>query len=342
VVLDASRMLPGAVLARMLLELGARLIKIETPRGGDPLRSLEPTVDGIGAGFAEFFRGAESVCLDLSTEPGAGRFRKLADRADVLVESFRPGRLGGWGLGPAELLAARPSLVICSLVGFAPDDPAGSGVGHDLNLVAASGLLERLGGAGKVPRVQLADVTAALLACSAVLGALLGRARDGRGAHVVQPLASGPLPFLTLALADAAAGGEPSEADRLLAGECPAYHLYECGDGERIALGALEPKFWSAFVGALGLPDLEAAGLDSGPEGDAAARRVQEKLAERPREHWLALARELELPVSPVNALTTTSDGPGCYLPSIGRRPARPAPRLGEHTDSVLAAYGID
>ena len=98
-VLDASRMLPGAVLARLLIELGARLIKIEHPAGGDPQRGAPPLVDGIGAGFRAFLAGSESLCLELRDPRDAARLRKLARQADLLVESFRPGSLERFGLG---------------------------------------------------------------------------------------------------------------------------------------------------------------------------------------------------------------------------------------------------
>jgi len=357
-VLDASRMLPGAVLARMLLDLGARLIKIERPGVGDPLRGLPPLVGGIGAGFCAFFRGAESLCLDLKDERGAAVLRRLARDADVLVESFRPGTLEAWGASPASLLEDNPRLVICSLSGFGEAGGEAGRVGHDLNFVAWSGLLARL--PGGVPGVQVADVTSALLACSSILAALLARQRTGRGVHLHQPLSAAPLPFLTLAIADGAAGGE-SEAERLLSGRCPAYRLYRCGDDLDLALGAVELKFWEGFAEAIGLPQLAPDGLDDGPRGRRAAKQVERRLRTRPRAHWLELARERDLPVTPVNdarsareALrdaglleqTPAPDGgtletPAPYTGSVGSTPARPAPRLGEQTARILKELGL-
>ncbi len=223
VVLDVSRMLPGAVLARMLLDMGARLIKVEQPRVGDPMRALPPLVGGVGAGFCAFLRGAESISLDCKQSRDRGVLLELARRADVLVESFRPGMLEGWGLGPERLSAANPSLVICSLAGFTAEGPEAGRVGHDINFIASAGLMSLMP-TGGLPGVQIADVTSALLASSAVLAALLERQRTARGIHVRQPLAAGSLPFLTLAMADEAAGDE-SAARRLLSGACPAYRL---------------------------------------------------------------------------------------------------------------------
>ena len=357
VVLDATRMLPGAVLTRMLLDLGARVIKIEEPTAGDPLRLAPPQIDAMGAAFCAFFRGAESVCLNLRDPSGAAALRKLARHADVLAESFRPGTLDSWGLGPERLRSANPSLVVCSLSGFGCETDR---IGHDLNFVSASGLLSLLPGDG-VPRIQLADISTGLLASTAVMAALLGRARTGTGCHIDQPLAAGPLPFLTLALSEAAAGGG-GLLQGLLSGRCPAYRLYRCSDGLEVALCALEPKFWVEWVENLGLPDLAGSGLDAGEAGRAAARRIQDRVASRPREHWLTLATERNLPLSAVHDLdsaasdlparflerTPTPGGaglpgiPGPFLPSLGRSPARAAPRLGEHTEPVLREFGVE
>lgn len=322
-VLDASRMLPGAVLARELIELGARVVKIEAPEGGDPMRLVPPVVDGAGAGFRAFYAGAESVCLDLKAPRGAGALRRLARHADVLVESFRPGTLDAWGAGPRRLAELNPSLVVCSLSSYGQDTDR---VGHDINFVAESGLYDLIG-TERVPRVQIADVAAGLAACARVLAALLARERTGRGAHLDVALSAAPLPFLTLAAAERRAGGGGA-VDRLLAGDCPAYGIYTCADGRRIAVGTLEPKFWVAFAEAAGLADLAGAGLDPDPHARA---RVAARLAEAPAAHWMHIAAERNLPVTLVESVDAgfaTSDAP-------------PAPRLGEHTHAVLTRFGF-
>lgn len=354
-VLDVSRMLPGAVLARCLLDLGARVLKIEDPASGDLIRYTPPLIDGIGAGFHAFFRGAESVGLDLRAPAGAAALRRLAARADVLVESFRPGTLARFGLSEPELLAAHPGLVLCSLPGFA----AGAAVGHDLNFTGLTGLLRAMRDEGIVG-LQLADVTSGVLACSSVLAALLRRARTGRGGHVHQPLLSGPLPFLTWAWAERAGGGG-GMSDTILGGTVAAYRSYRCADGRELSCGCLEPKFWFRFAELVGRPELAALGLETGPEGQQAAAAMAAHLATRPRAHWLDLIAAHDLPVWPIHnldaaaaeptlaplteATPTPSGAPlrglGPYFPSLGRTPDRPAPALGEHTAAVLAEFGV-
>jgi crotonobetainyl-CoA:carnitine CoA-transferase CaiB-like acyl-CoA transferase len=349
-------MLPGAVLARQLIDLGARLIKIEEPGDGDPMRAVPPQVDGIGIGFATFLRGAESVTLDLRRREDVEGLRRLASHADVLVESFRPGILDGWGVGWDELHAENPRLVWCSLSSFGSAPELRDRVAHDLNLSAMAGILDLVG--GRVPRLQLADITSGLLAASAILAGLLARERDGAGRRIEQPLAVGPLPFLTWSWAEQAMGGG-GVLDTLLGGICPCYRVYRCGDGKSLSLAALEPKFWSAFVNLIGASDLEGSAFALGDDGARTAAAVERALAAHPRDHWLRLAEEQALPMGPVHGFDEaqsepvfsaaglientpmpggqTAAGVGSWHVGLGRTPRRAAPRLGEHTEAVLA-----
>ncbi|HSO21829.1 MAG TPA: CaiB/BaiF CoA-transferase family protein [Chondromyces sp.] len=359
-VLDLSRMLPGAVLARQLLDLGARLIKVEEPGIGDPMRMVPPLLDGIGVGFAAFLRGAESIVLDLRENEDAARLRRLAARADVLVESFRPGTMEQWAIGWDDLRELNPRLVWCSLPSFGSAPAVRDLVAHDLNLSAMAGILDLVG--GRVPRLQLADVTSGLLASSSILAALLARERGGSGGRIEQPLAAGPLPFLTWSWLERAAGGG-GVLDTLLGGSCPCYRIYRCGDGRELSLAALEPKFWAAFVELIGAEGLVGAAFALGEDGARAAAAVERALAAHPREHWLRLAAEAALPVGPVHGLDEamaeplfaaaelcedtplpgggTAPGVGPWNAGVGRTPDRPAPRVGEHTAAILAEFGI-
>jgi len=359
-VLDLSRMLPGAVLARQLLDLGARLIKVEEPGAGDPMRMVPPQVDGIGVGFAIFFRGAESITLDLREADDAKRALRLATHADVLVESFRPGTLESWGLGWDDIRAKNPRLVWCSLSSFGSAPEICDRVGHDLNLSAMAGILDLVG--GRVPRLQLADITSGLLAGSAILAGLLARERDGEGRRLEQPLAAGPLPFLTWSWAEQAVGGG-GVLDTLLGGVCPCYRIYRCGDGKSLSLAALEPKFWSAFVELIGADELEGSAFALAEDGARTVAAVERALATRPRDRWLQFAEERGLPMGPVRGFDeaaadptfvsaglieqspmpdgTAVAGVGPWNPSLGKTPESPAPQLGEQTEAILEEFGI-
>jgi crotonobetainyl-CoA:carnitine CoA-transferase CaiB-like acyl-CoA transferase len=351
-------MLPGAVLARTLVDLGARVVKVEDPHSGDPMRLTPPLVGGTGAGFLAHFRGVESVALDLKSHAGATALRKLARHADVLVESFRPGTLERWDLGYERLAALNPGLVVVSLSSFGGEGPDAGRIGHDLNFTAVTGFLSELP-EGDLPRVQVADVGAGLLAVSSTLAALLLRHRTGRGVHVDQPLVTGPLPFLTWAFSEVGTGGG-GVLDGILAGRTPGYRTYGCADGTRVALGAIEPKFWGALCEMAGITEHAADGLDAGEAGADAAARLSAVFASRPRADWLALADAIGIPLTPVNDLASAREElagrmertsvpgggvmatPAAFLGVPGlRRPHAPAPALGADTSRVLHEFGF-
>ncbi|MEW5764920.1 MAG: CaiB/BaiF CoA transferase family protein [Acidobacteriota bacterium] len=342
VIVDASRMLPGAVLDRLALDLGATVAKVEDPTAGDPLRHAPPLdpESGVGAAFASLCRGAESVCLDLREEAGAASLRRMCRHADVLVESFRPGTMEGWGLGWERMMAVNPGLIYLSMSGYGHTGPDRDAVGHDLNFTASSGLLSLF--PPGMPRLPVSDIAGGVLGLTALLAALLERSRTGRGRFLDQPLSAASAPFLAWPLADLAAGGGGLGED-MLSGRCPAYRLYAGSDGREIAVCCLEPKFWDAFLKEVGLPDLAGAALERGEVGAAAAARIAQAIARRPAAWWTERFRVLGLPVSPVRDLEAVrslalAGGAGVGFPfpallaSYGRPGAGPVPRLGEHT----------
>jgi crotonobetainyl-CoA:carnitine CoA-transferase CaiB-like acyl-CoA transferase len=362
VVLDLTRMIPGATCARMLIDLGADLIKVEDPRGGDPMRWMTPVQDGIGVGFAACYRGAQSVALRLGTPAGNAALRAMIERADVVLESFRPGTLARFGLPPAELVREHPRLVVCSLPGYPSRDPAAADVAHDLNTLARTGLLARMHPAPAVPRVQIADVTCGLLAGASVVTALLARTRTGRGRWIEQPLVSGALPHVLVPWADLAASGSIGATERLIGGRCPAYAVYRCGDDRLLAVGCLEPKFWIGLCEVVGLKELAGSGLREDAEGERVRGLVTERFASDTADAWARRLTAAGLPCDVVDDVATARERASEWFPSLLEQtpmpngstlelpgPALPgfaapiraaAPRLGEHTESVLRRVG--
>lgn len=362
-VVDASRMIPGAVLARSLLALGAEVIKLEDPRGGDPMRAMPPLRGGIGVGFATYYAGAHSVVARLGTDAGNAALRALVADADVFVESFRPGTLARWGVGPEALRELVPRLITVSLPGFPGGVEGADDVAHDLNAVARSGLLARIGDGLDTPRVQIADVTTGLLAGQAVLAALLRRATTGVGMHVEQPLCAGALPLVVWPWADHQASGAIGASDRLIGGRCAAYGVYRCGDGRRLAVGCLEHKFWRTLCELLGVPELVAVGLRDDAIGADAIARIATILAGAPAHTWRDACAAAGLPVDvvvdvddadvpspwlgPLSEHIPMPDGadlvvPVRALPSFEVPPSAAAPSLGAHTQARLRARGVD
>src|SRR5439155_13026851 len=173
----------------VLADMGADVVKVEDPKLGDYLRGMPPLRGAMSGRFLAINRGKRSVALDLKAPAGRAAFVKMCARADVVVESFRPGVMDKLGVGYAALAAANPKLVVCSISGFGQTGPYAQRAGHDLNYIALAGVLAMTGGvaggAPAMPGVQIADLAGgALWGATAILGALVGRDRTGKGAHL--------------------------------------------------------------------------------------------------------------------------------------------------------------
>jgi alpha-methylacyl-CoA racemase len=360
-VLDLTRNMPGPFCTMLLGDLGADVVKVEEPPIGDPTRVVPPAVGEDSAVHAALNRNKRSVVVDLRSEGGSAVLRRLAERADVLVEGFRPGVLARRGLGAEALLAANPRLVYCSITGYGRQAPLAGRAGHDVNYLALSGLLGTTvdaEGRPVLPVTQIADMTSGLTATLGILAALQARERTGRGQVVDASLFDSALALMTVPLTRRLAGGPMVNE---LAGTQGFYNVYRCRDGRYLSVGALEPKFWQGLCQALGVPELVSRQYGSGER----ARQVVEKLAGifagKDRDTWVRELATADVCVEPVldadevlaQAQTARSliEGRTAGTPfrtvgfpvRLSETPAgtrRDPPRLGQHTDEVLAEIG--
>ena len=277
-VVDLTRLLPGAFAARELRRLGARVVHVEPPEG-DPLRAAAPAWDRA------LRAGIESVTCDLRTDlPFA---RALCERADVVLEGFRPGVVEALGLDPSELPR---SVVWCSLTGFGEHERHRSRAGHDLNYLGWAGVLEDT--PATVPPLPVADLAAgALGVVTEVLAALLRRTATGRGGRLMVSMT-----HRSHALVDYRLRGDP--VPRLLTGGVACYRTYETADGRHLTVAALEPRFFLRLCELLGRPDL--GGRQYEEDQERLAAELAEVFASRSLETWLALFESEDVCVSPV------------------------------------------
>lgn len=250
-ILDLTRLLPGPFCTQYLAQLGAEVIKVEDPAGGDYARELMPEL------FAVVNRGKHSVTLDLREADDVAAFRQLVAGADVVVESFRPGVMERLGCGYETLKAINPKLVYAALTGYGQGGSYRNAAGHDLNYLAYAGVLDQTGPAGGAPamsNVQIADLAGgALTAATGILAALLGAKVSGEGTFVDSSMLDGSLALQPIALAGLRAHGHTqSRGADMLTGALPNYQVYKCRDGRYLAVGALEPKFFARLLAALG------------------------------------------------------------------------------------------
>jgi alpha-methylacyl-CoA racemase len=354
-VLDLSRHLPGPLAAHLLADLGARVVKVEEPELGDPLRHAPPLSAGRSALAAPLLAGVESATLDLKSRAGRTALERLLESADVLLESFRPGTLARLGFPPAELRQRHPRLVVCSLSGWGQEGPHAKRAGHDLTYQALAGTLAPT---AAMPALPVADLAGAWSVVTSILAALYEREKTGSGAHLDVALFDAALHANLVNWAAEANGPWPVGHPLPLSGAIPCYNLYRAADGAWLALAALEPRFWQRFCRAAGRPDLIRYQYRTTPK---ARRKVADLIAQRPRAAWMELCEREDIPAEPVLAaaearnhpqaqaravLQSAEDGlPRLAFPARfdGERPHAAAlfPPLGGRTAEVLRELGL-
>ncbi|HZY04709.1 MAG TPA: CaiB/BaiF CoA-transferase family protein [Anaeromyxobacteraceae bacterium] len=366
-VLDLSRLLPGPYATLVLADLGADVVKVEDPQGGDYVRWMPPLAGEQSGFFHALNRGKRSLCLDLKRPEGAAAFRRLARRFDVVVESFRPGVMERLGVGYAALQAENPGVILCSISGYGQDGPYRDRAGHDIDYCATAGVLA-LNGPPERPLplgVQVADVAGGSWpAVAGILAALVRRAATGEGGQVDVSMTDGALAMLALQRGAAAARGSPlRRAGETLNGGSACYGVYRTRDGRFVALGALEPKFFRSFCEAAGRPDLAERQFED--EGRGPRAELEALFGSRTRDEWARLGEAHDCCLSPVlegdepardpqllaRGLFLSVDTPweGRAMASLrtpvriaGAEPSpRPAPRLGADSEQVLAEAGF-
>ena len=313
VVVDFTRLLPGAYAGRELRRLGARVVRVESP-DGDPMRSTAPAWD------TALRAGTESVVCDLATDVTFAR--ALCARADVVLESFRPGVATRIGIGPDDV---SDSVVYCSITGFGAESPHRERAGHDVNYLGWAGVLEDT--APELPPVQVADVAAGGLgAVTEVLAALRERDRTGKGGRIVVSMTHRAYDLVAHRL-----DGDP--VPRMLTGGLACYRLYTTADGRFLTVGALEPKFFRRLCELIGGPHLADRQYDE--DQDGLAEELSAIFATRSLAEWLAHLGDEDVCVGPVSTRAEAAV-------AFGRGGAAQPVPLGADTEAWRRTLGSD
>ena len=367
-VLDLSRMLAGPYGAMLLADLGAEVVKIEEPGGGDPMRAMGPPfLDGESAYFLSINRNKKSVALDLDRPEGRAVFLDLCRVADVVWENFRPGVMARLGCDPATLRALNPRLVVCSISAFGQEGPYRDWPAFDLALQAMGGAMSITGEEGRPPvrmGLPMGDLAGGMFGALAVAGALFRRAQTGEGTAIDLSLLDCQVSLLTyVAQYYWADGRVPGRVGSGHASVVP-YQAFATRDSF-LVVAVFAEKFWSGFCRALDRPDLIAD-----PRFDSNRKRVERKrelvpllegiFPARPTADWLGRLQKEGVPAAPIQRVDEVLRDPqvvlremvvglehprlgsvktlGTPIKPAGAPPFRPAPPpgLGEHTDAVL------
>ncbi len=367
-VLELARILAGPWTGQILADLGAEVIKVESPAGDDTRSWGPPFVEETGAAayFHATNRGKKSVILDLSTGEGQRHARALAARSDILIENFKLGGLAKYGLDHPSLAALNPRLIYCSITGFGQTGPYAPRAGYDFIIQAMSGLMSVTGEKGGEPQklgVAVADLVTGLNAVIAIQAALVERERTGRGRHIDMALMDACVSILSnQALSYLTSGTSPVSLGNAHPSIVP-YQVFTVSDGHFILAVGNDGQFRRACA-VLGLPDLpDDPAYATNParvaNREALVPMLQAVLMRWTRDGILDALETAGVPAGPINRIGDVFADPqvrargmeiahggipGVRLPILfDGRPMvadRPCPRLGEHTDEVLASLG--
>jgi formyl-CoA transferase/CoA:oxalate CoA-transferase len=369
-VLDLSRMLAGPYGSMLLADLGAEVIKIEDPEGGDPMRVMGPPFLGPereSAYFLAINRNKKSVAIDLERPEGQAVFHDLCRMADVVWENFRPGVMARLGCAPETLRRLNPRLIVCSISAFGQEGPYREWPAFDLALQAMGGGMGLTGEAGRPPArmgLPMGDLAGGMFGALAVASALFRRTQTGEGAHFDLSLLDAQVSLLTYVAQYFWADGQvPGRVGSGHASVVP-YQAFPTKDGH-VVVAVFAEKFWTGFCRAIERPDLAAD-----PRFDSNPKRVERRgelvpvleavFPARTTAEWLVRMQGQGVPAAPINTVDQVVTDPQVLLrqmvvdvehPTLGRvhtlgtpikaaggpefRPVAP-PGLGEHTDPIL------
>ena len=358
-VLDLSRLFPGPYCSMILADLGADVLRIEDRR-----------FQGEGPGMPTVMRNKRHMTLNLKHPKGLEIFCRMARKADVLLEGFRPGVTERLGIGHEKMKQVNERLIYCSVTGYGQDGPYKDMVGHDINYLSFGGVLGLTGEPGRkpvIPPIQVADMAAGgMYAAIGILAALFVRQATGKGQYIDISMTDGivaMLPFPASLLWGL--GKIPRRGDTLLSGRFPCYSVYETKDGEYISIGALESRFWGELCRKLGREDYIPLQFDEGEKRGEVFLFLEKTFKGKTREEWMEDLKDLDVCIGKVLHLDEAFRDPQVVQrkmvtefkdpkkgqmkllsspiklsgtpPDIRQGPAE----FGEHTEEVLKELGL-
>ncbi len=371
-VLDLTQIMAGPYCTMMLADMGADVVKVEKPNGGDDTRRMGPPfIEGESAAFLGINRNKRSIVIDLRSDSGRDLAQRMARESDVLVQNFRPGSLDRMGLGYEQVREINPAIVYCTISGFGATGPYAQRGGFDLVTQGMSGLMSVTGHAGGPPAkvgVPLCDLNAGMFGAIGILTAYINRLRTGQGQHVDTSLLEGGIAYTFWESAMFFATGDVPEpkgsAHRLTA----PYQAFETSDGY-VNIGAANQANWERLCAAIGRDELVSDPRFVEPRDrmdnlDELVSTLETTFAQHSSDHWLQTLESAGVPAGPINDLAEVYADPQVQAremmvetehPVAGRvknigipiklsetpgQFQRPAPGLGQHTNEVLTELG--
>jgi crotonobetainyl-CoA:carnitine CoA-transferase CaiB-like acyl-CoA transferase len=370
-VLDFSHAAAAPFATMFLADMGAEVIKIEKPRGGDGTRTMGVPIPALGPKQTDYYvslnRSKRSIVLDLGADEGCALARRMVERCDIVCENFRPGVMDRLGLGFETLRKLRPGLVYASISAFGPDGPWADRPANDIILQSVSGLMGITGEVGGGPvriGAPIADFSSGLFMLSGVLAALHARERHPEGQHVQVAMLEAAFNMMANYIPGVATLGQVVPRVGRGHAQIVPYQAFACADGKYVMVGAFTRGFWENLCRALDREHwITDARFSSNPQRlanrELLVGELQVIFNGRPSAEWIEILSRADVPTSPVmelhdairseqaqhNAsLRTLGEGGGQYevarspirVQAWGEREADAAPRMGDQTQAVL------
>jgi len=302
-VIDFTRLLPGPVATHLLAQMGATVIKIESPKRMDYARLSGAQIDGASILFHQLNHNKVMKSIDYSTEAGKAEIFDLVKNADALIEQFRPGAMDAWGFGYAQLKKINPGLVYVSLTGYGQHNTYAQVAGHDFNYLAYAGIMSLLKdehGKPTVPDTQFADIGGSYMAVVAMQAALLKKAKTGVGSFVDVSLADAMNPFIALPYALYKGGLDYRQYNIVNGKTTVNYSPYQCADGKWIAIAAMEIKFWNNLCAVIEKPGWQRQNELETMITQFPKEEIEELFKTKKRDEWMEIFKGQDVCAAPV------------------------------------------
>jgi len=365
-ILDFSTLLPGPYATQLLSDMGAEVLRIESPTRPDLLKMMPPMVGKVSAAHATINRNKKSLALDLKKPQAKDIIKKLLSEYDIVVEQFRPGVMSRLGLGYAEVKAINPSVIYCSITGYGQTGPLKDRAGHDINYLALSGLASYSGTKESGPMLsatQIADIAGGSHhAVMAILAAYIQRTTSGEGQHLDISMSDAALSLNTMFGAAALADAKPPGLGTEMLNGGLFYGYYQTADDKYLSIGSLEPNFAAGLLSLLGLQDCMNLIADVRPASQEKLKKaIQNKISAQSRAYWVEAFAAIDVCVEPVLDFNEAAQHPhfverGMVVQALDEhgnsvkqlKSALPFPatqvtmgaELGRHTQEVMQSLG--
>ncbi|MDF1782121.1 MAG: CaiB/BaiF CoA-transferase family protein [Alcanivoracaceae bacterium] len=370
-VLDFTTLLPGPFGTMVLADLGAEIVRIESPTRPDMVRVMPPMVGKVSAAHAYLNRSKRSLAIDLKKPEGADLVKALVKDYDIVIEQFRPGVMDKLGVGYDALREVNPKLIFCSVTGYGQDGPYRDRAGHDMNYLAVAGMTSYNGRRNSGPQpmaFQVADVAGGSChAVMAILAAVIHRQHTGEGQYIDISMTDAAFAMHALTAPGALQTGESPDLESTQLNGGSFYDCYETADGRWFSVGGLEPQFFSQFCQAIGRPELAGRGLAMAPDIVAELKaEIGSAMKEKTFAEWQDIFIQIDSCTEPVLSFTEACEHPqmkaremvvevadeegNCQrqvaspfkFSKTQPRYRFPGAQLGAHTADVLAEAGFD